>query len=61
VPGRRRAGAAGSRLAPRFENVKGVAATRIEDFDDGDRIRDVFLRVEGRKECFDFLRDEFHF
>jgi hypothetical protein len=30
-------------LAATFQNVESASAARIEEFDDGDRIRDVFL------------------
>jgi hypothetical protein len=33
-------------LAATFQNVEGTSAARIEEFNDGDRIGDVFLRVE---------------
>jgi hypothetical protein len=48
-------------LAPRFENKEGVAATGVEEFDDGEWVRDVFLRVEGRENRFDIFRGKFHF
>jgi hypothetical protein len=47
-------------LAPRLENEERVAATGIEEFDNGEWIRNALRGVESGNGCFDFFRDEFH-